>query len=197
MEKKSVAASILVLFLAITFSVVGACFSYFVFTDTKIEVKCVKIVAGAGINVFADKELKIKADELKLSKMELGLKPATGEVDAETLVPSTINDTGTSEGYYATVYVEKGQNFKVKIKNISIESKQNKTEVKEQRKNVFVSIKDVKDSTKSLEKEEVDLAGFENVTENKELVFMIWLSAFADETLQGAKISFDLEFLPG
>ena len=141
MEKKSVAASVLVVFLALTFSVVGACFSYFVFTDTKIEVERVNVVSTNGVNVFADESLKEKSTKLNLSKMDLGLKPATGEIDAETLVPSTITNTGTSEGYYATVYVEQGQNFKVIVNNVNIETKQNKAEVKQQRKNIYISIK--------------------------------------------------------
>ena len=39
--------------------------------------------------VFEDDKLTSKIDKLKLSEMKLGLKPATGEIDAETKIPST------------------------------------------------------------------------------------------------------------
>ena len=195
MNKKSVAASILVVFLAVLFSVVGVCFSYFVFTDTKIEVKKVLISTAQGIDVFEDENLTKRTTNLKLSNMDLGIKPATGEIDSETQVPSTITDTGTSEGYYASVYVKTTLDFKVVVKNISIESKKNKLDVKEERKNIFVSIKDVKNSTKSLENDEIELVELKDVSGVQKLTFFIWMGALAGELLEGAKISFSLDFV--
>lgn len=195
MDKKSVAASILVIALAITFSVVGICFSYFVFTDTKIEVEKVSVVYTEGIEIFSDKELKTKVTELSLSKMDGGIKPATGEVDSETQIPSTITDTGSSEGYYSTVFLKTSSNYKIVLKNIKVESKKHKLEVKEERKNIFVSFKDITNSTKSLEEDEIEIASFSNVTETQELTFFIWLGSLAGENLEGAKISFTLDFI--
>ena len=123
MNKKSVAASTLIVFLAIFFSIVGVCFSMFVFKDTKIEVKTIKLVSAEGIEIYGDKDLKQAVTELKLSKMELGLKPATGELDAETKIPSTINDQGTSEGYYSKIYVKSNSVFKLFVEDVEIESK--------------------------------------------------------------------------
>ena len=129
MNKKSVAASTLVVFMAIFFSIVGICFSSFVFRYTKIEVKEVLIETSAGVEVFEDENLTKPATKLKLSNMELGIKPATGELDAETKIPSTINDEGTSEGYYAKIYVKSNVKFKVVLKDIVVESEQNSLEV--------------------------------------------------------------------
>ena len=80
MNKKSVSASILVLFLALVFAVIGACFATFVYKDKKIEFDEIKVVAAEGIEVFDDEKLENKISKLKLSDMKLGLKPATGEL---------------------------------------------------------------------------------------------------------------------
>ena len=90
MDKKSVSATILVLFLALVFAVVGACFSAFVYQKNIIEFKEIKLMASDNIEIFEDKKYKTKISKMKLSDMKLGLKPATGEIDSETQIPSTI-----------------------------------------------------------------------------------------------------------
>lgn len=194
MDKKSVSASLLIVYLASLFAVIGSCFYTFVFKDKQIKITTIAIESIQGVSVFNDEEKQQKSIELELSKMELGIRPATGELDQETQVPSTINDTNTSEGYYAKVYVETTQDYKIVIKNIKVETQENEVEVKEQLKNVFISIKDVKNTTKALEKEELEIVNFKDVTETQELVFLVWLGALADDVLQGAKISFTLSF---
>ena len=126
--------------------------------------------------------------------MELGIRPATGEINQETQVPSTINDTNTSEGYYAKVFVDANKNYKIIIKDIKVETQKNEIDAKEQLKNVFISLKDIKNTTKALEEDEFELVNFQDVSETQELVFLIWLGALADDVLQGAKISFSLSF---
>lgn len=195
MNKKSVAASFLVVFLAITFSVIGSCFMAFVYKDTKIEVKEVSVTFADGIGVYQNKELSEPVSTLKLSDMKIGLKPATGEVDAETMIPSTITNQGTSEGYYAKVFVKTNINYKIIMKNIVIESKKDEHDVKEERKNLFISIKDVTNSTKTLEEEETEIVTFSDVSETQELIFLIWMGGLANEALEGSKISFALDFV--
>lgn len=194
MNKKSVAASFLVVFMAIFFSVIGICFSSFVFVKTKIVVQSVGVIADSGIEVYEDKDLKKKVNELKLSTLDTGLKPATGELDDEFKIPSTITDEGTTEGYYSKVYVKTSEDFKIVIKNIKIESKKDKLAVKEERENVYIALKDVKDANKNLKDDNVELASFSKNNETKELTFLIWLDALAGEDLVGAKISFDVVF---
>ena len=195
MDKKSVSATILVLFLALTFAVIGACFSTFVYQKNIIEFKEIKLIAADGIEIFDDKEYKNKISKMKLSDMKLGLKPATGEVDAETQIPSTITNEGTSEGYYETLFIKADAPYKIVVKDIKIENKNNETQANEERKNIFVSIKDVQNTTKSLEKEEIELVKFESVSEPQELVFLFWLGSLSGEELIGSKISFTLEFI--
>ena len=195
MEKKSVSATILVLFLALFFSVVGSCFSFFVYKYSRTIVEKVAIVSSDSVEVFADEDLKKKVSQLKLSNMELGLKPATGEVDAETQVPSTISDDGTSEGYYSTIYVKSVGNFRISVDNINIKSNHDELLVKEERKNIFVAIKDVKNSVKSLENDGVEICRYSDVSKPVKITFFIWLGSFASDELEGAKISFNINFV--
>ena len=195
MNKKSVSATILVLFLALFFSVVGSCFSMFVYRYSRTLVEKVGVVSSDGVKVFGDEKLKKEIDELKLSDMEIGLKPATGEIDAETLIPSTIDDSGTSEGYYSTVYVKASGNFRLSIHNIKIDSDHDEVLIKEERKNIFVGIKDLKNSVKTLENEGVEICRYSDVTETVKITFLIWLGSLASDELEGAKISFDIKFV--
>ena len=194
MNKKSVAASILVVFMAIFFSVIGTCFSTFVFSKTKIVVHGIGLIVEGGIQVYYDEDLQNKADKLKLSKLDTGLKPATGELDDEFKVPSTITDEGTTEGYYARVFVKSNQDYKIVIKNIEIESQKNELAVKDERKNVCVALKNIKNANKNLKEDVVELATFSKNDAAQELVFLIWLDALAGDDLEGAKIGFDLAF---
>ena len=195
MNKKSVAASTLVVFLAIFFSIVGICFSSFVYADTKIVVERVDLVSADGIELFYDKELNEPATELKLSKMDLGLKPATGELDAETKIPSTISDEGTSEGYYSKLYIRAEGSVKVFIEDVKIKSKRHAVEVEEERENIFVAIKDQMEAVQNLKEDKTELATISNINGYEEVVIYIWLDALAGEELEGSTISFVLNFV--
>lgn len=194
MNKKSVSASILVMFLALVFAVIGSCFYAFVYQKNIIEFDEIKVVAESGVKVFEDKEFSKELNKLKLSDMKLGLKPATGELDSDTQIPSTITNEGTSEGYYESVYVKANAGYKIIIKDVKIQTSKNKTLAEDERKNIFVAIKDVSNTTKSLEKDEFELVRFESVKETQELVFLFWLDSLSGEELIGSKISFTLEF---
>ena len=195
MEKKSVSATILILFLALFFSVVGSCFSFFVYKYSRTLVEKVGLVADASIGVFSDEKLSKKINELKLSDMELGLKPATGEVDKESQVPSTIVDDGTSEGYYSTVYVKSSGNFRISVNNITIKSDHDETLISEEKKNIFIAVKDLKNSVKTLENNGVEICRYSDVSKPLKITFLIWLGSLASDELEGAKISFDINFV--
>lgn len=194
MDKKSVSASLLVMFLALTFAVIGVCFTTFVYKKNIIKFENIMVNAVSGIDVFEDEKLTKKIEKLKLSDMELGLKPATGELDAESQIPSTITDEGTSEGYYETIFVKASGSYRIVVKDIKIETEKNQTEANEERKNIFVSIKDLKNTTKSLEKDEFELVKFSNVSGSQKLTILFWLGSLSGEELVGSKISFSLYF---
>ncbi len=195
MEKKSVSATILVLFLALFFTVVGSCFAVFVYKDTRTVVKDINLVADASIEIFSNEKLTKKVKKLKLSDMELGLKPATGKIDAETQVPTTIDDKGTSEGYYSTIYVKTSGNFRVILSNIKIKSDHDELLIEAEKKNIFVGVKDVKNSVKTLEDNGVEVCRFSNVSAPIKMTFLIWLGSLASDELEGAEISFDIKFV--
>lgn len=195
MNKKSVSATILVLFLALFFSVVGSCFSSFVYKYKRTLVEKVGLIAGNGIEIFSNEKLTTKIDKLKLSEMELGLKPVTGEMDEETQIPSTIDDEGTSEGYYSTIYVKSSGNFRISIHNIKIDSDHDENLIKEERKNIFVGIKDLKNSVKTLENDGIEICRYVDAEKPVKITFFIWLGSLASEELEGAKISFDIKFV--
>ena len=195
MNKKSVSATILILFMSLFFAVVGSSFYYFEYWAKRTLVENVGLIADEGIEIFSDKEFTKHVDKLKLSDMEIGLKPATGEVDAETQIPSTIDDQGTSEGYYATIYVKASGNFRVQLANINIESTHDELLIKEERKNIFVGVKDLKNSVKTLEYDGVEICRYSEVTDYVKITFLIWLGSLASDELEGAKISFDIKFV--
>ena len=195
MNKKSVSTTILVLFLAVFFAVIGSCFSTFVYKETRTLVEAVKIVNDESIGVYSDENLKKPVTKLKLSNMDIGLKPATGEVDAETQIPSTIDDKGTSEGYYSTVYVKATGNFMITLSNIKIESDHDEELINAEKKNIFVGIKDLKNSVKTLENNGVEICRYSDVSKPIKITFLIWLGSLASDELEGAKISFDIKFV--
>ena len=195
MNKKSVSATILILFLALFFSVVGSCFSLFVYKYSRTLVKTVGLVSDESIEIYSDEKLTKQVTKLKLSDMELGLKPATGEVDAETQVPSTVDDNGTSEGYYSTIFVKSSGNFRLSINNIKIKSDHDELLIKEERKNIYVGIKDLKNSVKTLENDGVEICRYSDVSQPIKITFLIWLGSFASDELEGAEINFDINFV--
>lgn len=194
MEKKSISASLLIIYLAALFAVVGSCFYAFIFKGKQIKLENVSIVSAAEISVYGDEDKAEIIDKLKLSDMEIGIRPVTGEPDKESQIPSTINDEGTSEGYYATVYVDATTNYKIVLKNIEIKSEKDELLVKEERKNLFFSIKDINGTTTDLKNDSIDIVTFSDVSQTQKFTFLFWLGAMAGEDLQGAKISFELSF---
>lgn len=195
MNKKSISATILILFMSLFFAVVGTCFYTFVYENTRTLVTKVGVFASENIEVYSDEKLKKKVSKLKLSDMDIGLKPATGEVDAETQIPSTIDDKGTSEGYYSTVYVKANGNFRVQLSNINIESDHDKLLIEEEKKNIFIGVKDLKNSVKTLENDGIEICRYTDVSEPIEITFLIWLGSLASDELEGARISFDIKFV--
>ena len=195
MNKKSVSASILVMFLALVFAVVGACFSSFVYQDKMIKFEEIKAIADSGIEIFDDEKATNKISKLKLSDMKLGIKPATGEIDEETKIPSTVTDSNGSEGYYEKIYVKSTNSFKIFVSNIKIENDENKQKAEKEREHIFIAIKDVSNSTKSLKEDIVEIASIDGSQGVQELVFLFWLDSISGEELVGSKISFTIEFI--
>ena len=191
MVRKNTAATVTTLLCAMLFIVIGSCFSAFVYKGKIIEVKNPNFVLAAGIAVYSgngDKQI----NSLELSKMKLGLKPATGEEDVETGIPTTITDKQGSEGQYAkfTLYAPNG--CIIYITNIAIKSEKTQEEIMEERENIMVSIKELDGKATSLKEDKVELGRTSATDERQPLTFFIWLKKGAGSGLEASKISFDI-----
>jgi len=192
MSRRNTAATITTILCAILFIVIGSSFSAFVYKKELIKVENPGFILAQGITVYTvegDKEIQ----ELELSKMKLGLKPATGEEDKETNIPSTVTDTKGSEGQYGKFKVYAPSGAKIFITNISIESKEDAEIIMKERENIMVSIKEIDKSTKSLQEEEVELGSTSATNEDRQtLTFMVWISGKVSNKLSASTISFDI-----
>lgn len=195
MNKRNIATTIVLILSSLVFMVVGSCFINFIYKDQRIKVENPNILASSGVLVYSAKDkTKTPIKKLEFSKMELGLKPTTGEVDADTNVPSTVTDKHGSEGVYASVKVSAAAGLKVVVKNIKLTTKEDASKVKEERENMFISLKDVEDSTFNFKEDVFTLTTFKEAKEDSELTIMFWLDGKAGELLKGCTISFDISF---
>ena len=192
MLRKNIAPVIATILTGILFIVIGSCFSAFLYKKEIIKVEDPKIITNSNIEVFNSDNDKII--NLKLSKLELGLKPSTGEEDKETGIPATVSDKKGSEGLFGKVLVYAPTGAKILINNIIISSNKDEDKIAEERENIMVSVKEIKQSTKSLDKDSVELGEIDASSEKTELTFYVWLSGKASKVLESARISFDIVF---
>ena len=188
--KKSLAVCVTAILYIMLFAVVGSCFMAFKYEDEKVRVNNPDLIVASGISV-TDTSTSQTINKLKFSEVKLGLKPVTGELDHETKIPVTVTDQNGSEGIFAKFKVKASSNPVIKIKNISITGN-DKLEVDKERKNIWVAIKEIDDSSKNLEDEEVILGTIENASEGKEYTLYFWLSSVASEDFEMCTIDFDV-----
>ena len=192
MKRKNVAMTISTILSAFAFIIIGSCFSAFVYSKEMVEVANPQLVLSSGIKVFSEDGEEI--NELKLSKMKLGLKPSTGEEDSETNIPTTVTDKQGSEGQYAKFKLYASKGASIYISDIKIESEHSEEEINQERENIMVAIEEIKDSACSLEEDKVFMGNVEKSEEHKEYTFFIWLNGKAGEKLEASKISFKINF---
>ena len=193
MQRKHYATTITVILCGLLFIVIGSCFSAFLYQKEIVRVENPKILTAVGVNVYSQ-DGKTEINQLSLSKMNLGLKPATGEENVETNIPSTITDKQGSEGQYAKFKLKTTNNISVSITNIVIKTKHDQDKVEEERKNIMVAIEGVTKEAVSLENNSVNLGSIEQGEEVKEYTFYVWLNAKASDEIEGSIISFDISF---
>ena len=193
MSRKDIGKVITTILTALTFIIIGSTFSAFVYRKELIEVKNPKVILAEGVNVY-DENGEKEISELELSKMKLGLKPTTGEEDAETNIPTTVTDKQGSEGQYAKFAVLAPAGVNVYITNVKIESKEDENKIKEERKNIMVAIKELDESTSSLEKDKTLLGKINAGQEKQTMTFYVWLSSKVSDILESSEISFEISF---
>lgn len=193
MNKNNTAITMITILCALFFIVIGSCFSAFLYAKEIVKVENVNVVKTGNVLVF-DKSGEKQIEKLELSKMKLGLKPATGEEDAESKIPSTVHDHHGSEGVYAKFKLQSSNAVKIFVSNIKFDGKVKDEILKNERENIMVSISEIAQSTVSLEKEKVLLGQVEGSENIKEYTFLIWLSSAISEKFNSETISFDLIF---
>ena len=196
MNKKNIATTIILLLCTMWFTVIGSSFMNFMYQESKIVVNDPTVSVSNGVLVYDSKDdNKKQIQTLEFNDMSLGLKPVTGDLDAQTNIPSTVTDKNGTEGLYASVKVTAPAGLKIVVTNIKIETQEKEEDVKDERKNMFIAIKDVKDSAQSLEADTIQLATERDAIEDKEYTFLFWLDSKADKILKGSKISFEIQFV--
>lgn len=193
MNRENLAKTITIILTTMLFIVVGSCFSAFLYKDEMIEVKDPPVYVADGMQIFNEDGDKV-ITTLKLSKMPLGLKPATGDEDSVTNIPSTVTDRQGSEGLYAKFKIFAPENVTIKVKNIKIQSKNQKEEVNKERDKIFVAFKELETSAVSLQEDEVNIGNIMASDERQSLTLYVWLSSKAGNALKATKISFDIYF---
>jgi len=188
-KKKSLAVCVTAILYIMLFAVIGSCFMAFKYEDEKVTVLDPNLIISTGVSVTDSAKNDIS--KLEFSEVKLGLKPVTGELDHETKVPVTVTDQNGSEGVFAKFIVTTSDNKSIKIKNLKITGN-DKLEIDKERKNIWVALKDVEDSAKSLEDDEVVLGFIENASGGREYTLLFWLSSVASENFEMTTISFDV-----
>lgn len=195
MNKNNTAITITTILCALLFIVVGSCFSAFLYADEIVKCENPNIIVSGDIKIFDAKGQK-SIEKLTLSKMKLGLKPATGEEDAETKIPTTVHDKQGSEGVYARFMINAPSGAKIYVTNVKFEGDVPGNVLEEERENVMVAISEINESTVSLKTDKTLLGQISPTSDNKKLTFYIWLSASISDDFNSETISFDLLFEP-
>lgn len=188
MEGKNTGAVVFILLFITMCAIVGSCFMAFIFPNKQIKVADPQIIVADGILVRDAEGQQIQT--LKLSTSKVGLKPVTGEEDDVFSIPITVTDTQGSEGLYGKFYVESNINWKLVLTDIRIDDENASLE----RKHIKVGLKNVKDSSQTLENDDIIIATEEASLQTKEYTFYVWLHPSAGDELIGKTISFKLNF---
>ena len=191
-SKKSAAVSVCAVLSIFLFAIIGSCFMAYKYEDEKVVIKNPMIVAASGV-VVSDQSGK-EIDELSFSEVKLGLKPVTGELDPDTKIPVTVDDKNGSEGIFAKFIVKSERVCNFVIKNLQVTGN-DELDVQKERQNIWMSIAEVKDSTKNFQDEKVTLGTLDASVEGKEYTLLLWFSSVASPNFHSTTISFDVEII--
>lgn len=193
MNKNNTAITVTTILCTLFFIVVGSCFSVFLYADEIVKIQNPKIYVTGDIKVFDEKGEK-EIDVLKFSEMKLGLKPATGDEDATTKIPTTVHDKQGTEGVFAKFKILAPSGAKVVVSNIKFDGKISEEIVEKERENIMISMSNSKKEAKSLKDENVHVFDVSPSSEKTELTLLVWLSSSISNDFNSETISFDLRF---
>lgn len=186
MDKKTVATTILCFTILIFLLGVGATVSAFGVEPKKVEVKSISIVASEGVVVKSQKDVVI--NELDIKSSSVGVRPATGEEDSSTSIPTTVNDQVGTEGAYGVFKLTANKDWKIILKSCKL------TSGEENIKNVKIAI--MEDDAKAKSGEDIGSVLYQGgeVTD-KSMVVVVWLDKDTTKSIVGADILIELEIV--
>lgn len=185
MQKKTTATTVLTILYLFFIVAIGATLSAFKISKEKVEVEKIIINAVEGITITNNKNVKVT--ELEVKSSAVGVRPATGEEDSETSIPTTVNDAVGTEGSYASFKLSSSADYLIKLKNCYLSNGD-----VENLENVRVAImEEENDPVNGANIGAVLAKG--NAVANKEMVVVVWLDKDTTKSIKGAKISIELE----
>ncbi len=182
MEKKTIATTIALILTVIFVAIIGSTLAYERVSKFKIEVKAIDIIYDESMIVSDDKGNKLTTLDIKSN--EIGVRPSTGRQDSKTNIPSTVNDTISTEGAYTTFYLTSPKPYKI-ILDEAHSTKGNDENID----NIFIGVMDDKSEAISIN-EVGGVISTGNAVENKKIIIVAWLDGDATDSLAGADIYF-------
>lgn len=185
MEKKTIAITILLSLTLIFIVSIGATFSAFKVAKERVEVESIFIYAQDGIEI-TNKDGKI-VTSLEVKSAAVGVRPATGEQDPSTSIPTTVNDAVGTEGAYACFKITSLKPYKIILKSCYFENG-----YEENLRNVRIGIMEQKNEPIGGNDIGAVLSKGESANE-KETVIVVWLDSDTKKSIAGSKISIEIE----
>ena len=185
MEKKTVAITILLCLTLIFIVAIGATFSSFKVAKERVEVESISIYAADGITITnSDGEV---VTNLEVKSAAVGVRPATGEQDPSTSIPTTVNDAVGTEGAYACFKITSSKPYVIRLKSCTFENG-----YEENVRNVRLGIMEQKNEPVGGNNIGSVLSKGESASE-KETVVVVWLDSDTKKSIAGSKIKIELE----
>lgn len=184
MQKKTIAITVLTLLILSFIVSIGATLSAFKVSRERVVVKTIEVVAS-GVSVTNKDGEPIK--QLAVKSSSVGVRPATGEEDTSTNIPTTVNDAVGTEGAYATFFVTAETEFEIRLISCSLTKG-----LEDNLDNVRLGI---------MEEENDPVCGCDigamlakgGPSTNKEYVVVVWLDQETTKSIKGAEISVVIE----
>ncbi len=180
MEKKTIATTISGILILVFIIITGATLSAFKVQKEKVEVKSIKIQAESGIFITDNNGNEIQ--ELEIKSSAVGVRPATGEEDSVTHVPSTINDAVGTEGAYTTFNIKSDKDYKIVLLSCGLTKGS-----EENLDNVRIALLD--DKSDSIKGSDIGkVLGDGKATTKEEITIAVWLDADTKKSIASADI---------
>ena len=180
MDKKTVAVTVMTILIVAFLMAIGSTLSAFKVSKEKVIVERMVVVYGDGVKV-KNKDGK-EISDLEVKSSAVGVRPATGDEDTETNIPTTVNDAVGTEGAYANFFLTSNSPWEIRLLSCSLTNG-----MEENLDNVRVAIMEEKNDPVSGKDIGATLAHGEAVN-NKEYVLVVWLDQETTKSIKGSKI---------